>query len=105
MKMTKIGLFVLLALGILTATYFVGYHKGKRDDFRQHLGLSLNKDVFLYSKAESGDFAGVKSILGKYISGELQYYEQHFGEDHFVHLDAARKIATDATTNDEAIKK
>ena len=105
MKIAKIVVYILLALGILTATYFVGYHKGKRDESRRFLGECLNKDIFLYSKAESGDFTGVKSILGKYISGELQYYEQHFGEDHFVHLDAARKIATDVTTNNEAIKK
>jgi len=105
MRTTKIAVFILLAVGILTAGYFVGYHKGKSEESRRFLGECLNKDVFLYSKAESGDFAGVKSILGKYISGELQYYEQHFGEDHFVHLDAARKISTDVTTNDEAIKK
>jgi hypothetical protein len=105
MKTTKIALFVLLALGILAATYFVGYHKGKHDETRRFLGECLNKDIFLYSKAESRDLAGIKGILGKFISGEFKYYEQHFGEDHFVHLDAAREIVTGAATNDEAIKK
>jgi hypothetical protein len=105
MKIAKIAVLALLALGILAATYFVGYHKGKRDESRRFLGESLNKDVFLYSKAESRDISGIKTILGKYVSGELHYYEQHFGQDHFVHLDAAREIATGAATNDEVIKK
>ena len=109
MKMTKIALFVLLTLGILAATYFVGHHIGKRDgysagmrdDSRHYLGEILNKDIFLYSKAESGDLAGVKGILVKYISGESQYFEQHFGEDRSVHLGAAHEIINGAAATDK----
>ena len=100
MKIAKIALYVVLAGGILAAGYFLGYRVGKRDDWRQHLGLAINKDVFLYSKVEDGDMAGVKNILGKYVSGELQYYEQHFREERSVHLDAARRIARAAPTNE-----
>jgi hypothetical protein len=101
MKITKIALYIVLAVGIGAATYFLGYHLGKRDDFRQHLGLSLNKDLLLYDKVGSGDIAAAKTILRKYICGELHYYEQHFRAEDFVHLEPARKIAMGAPPDAE----
>jgi hypothetical protein len=99
MKKVKLTIVVLLALGILSITYFVGYHFGLRDDDRKHLALSLDMDVYLYQKAERGDLAGVKSQLGFFILGQFNFYAQHFGDKHFLHYDDARQIATVAATN------
>ena len=105
MKVTKIALITLFSLGIPTLTGFVGYHMGYRsgwrDDYRNFVGECLDKDILLYRKAESDGIEGVKDDLTKYISGELQYYEQHYGTNRSVHLDAAREIVSSATTSDK----
>ena len=103
MKKAKIPFVVLLALVVLALAYFVGYRVGKRVDDRQHLAISLDQDVYLYHIAERGDLAGVKSSLGFFIYGRFNTYEQRFGEQHFLHFDEARQIATIAATNGDVI--
>jgi hypothetical protein len=103
MKKTKIAFVVLLALGILTLTYFAGYRTGKRVDDRQHLAISLDQDVYLYHMVERGDLASVKSSLGFFICGRFNTYEQRFGDEHFLHFDEARHIATIAATNGDVV--
>ena len=100
MKIAKIAVVVLLAL---TVGYFVGYRIGQRVDDRKHLALSLDMDVNLYQKAESGDLSGVKSQLGFFILGQYNSYAQHFGDTPFLHYDDARRIATIAATNGSVI--
>ena len=100
MKIAKIAVVIVLALAV---GYFVGYHIGQRVDDRKHLALSLDMDVNLYQKAESGDLAGVKSQLGFFILGQFNFYAQHFGDEHFLHYDDARRIATIAATNGDVI--
>lgn len=103
MNKAKIPFVVLLALGVLALAYFVGYRVGKRVDDRQHLAISLDQDVYLYHIAERGDLAGVKSSLGFFICGRFKTYEQRFGDEHFLHFDDARQIATIAATNGDMI--
>jgi hypothetical protein len=103
MKKAKLAFVALFALVILAVTYFVGYRIGQRDDDRQHLALSLDMDVNLYQKAESGDLAGVKSRLGFFIYGQFNAYERRFGQEPFLHFDDARKIATLAATNGDVV--
>ena len=100
MKIAKIAVVVLLALAV---GFFVGYRIGQRDDDRRHLALSLDMDVNLYQKAESGDLAGVKSQLGFFIYGQFNTYEQRFGQEPFLHFDDARKIAALAATNGDVV--
>ncbi len=100
MKIAKIAVVILLALAV---GYFVGYHIGQRVDDRQHLAISLDQDVYLYHIAERGDLAGVKSSLGFFICGRFNTYKQHFGDEHFLHFDDARQIATIAATNGDMI--
>ena len=102
--MAKIAFVVLLVLGTLAITYFVGYRIGKRDDDRKHLALNLDMNVYLYQKAERGDLAGVKeSSLGFFIFGQFNTYAQRFGDEYFLHFDDARKIATVAATNGDIV--
>ncbi len=103
MKNIKIPIIVLVALGILALTYFIGYRIGQREDAQKHLALSLDMDVNLYQKAEHGDLAGVKSQLGFFILGQYNFYAEHFGDTPFLHYDDARRIATLAATNGSAI--
>jgi hypothetical protein len=103
MKKAKIPFIVMLALGVLALAYFVGYHVGKRVDDRQHLAISLDQDVYLYHIVERGDLAGVKSSLGFFICGRFKTYEQRFGDEHFLHFDDARQIATIAATNGDVV--
>lgn len=100
MKATKIAVIILLALGV---GCFVGYYVGQRVDARNHLALSLDMDVNLYQKAESGDLAGLKSQLGFFIFGQFNTYTQHFGNDQFLHFDDARRIARFAATNGDVV--
>ena len=81
----------------------VGYHIGQRVYDRKHLALSLDLDVNLYQKAQSGDLAGVKSQLGFLILGQFDAYTQDFGDAPFLHYDDARRIATIAATNGDVI--
>jgi hypothetical protein len=60
-------------------------------------------DVHLYQIADRGDLAGVKRSLGFFICGQFKTYEQRFGEEHFLHFDDARQIATIAATNGDVI--
>jgi hypothetical protein len=103
MKKPKIAIIVLFAFGILALIYFIGYRIGKRVDDRQHLVLSLDKDVYLYHIAQRGDLPAVKSSLGFFICGQFKTYEQRFGEEHFLHFDDARQIATIAATNGDVV--
>ena len=100
MKIAKIAVVGLLALAV---GYFVGYHVGQRIDDRKHLALSLDMDVNLYQKAESGDFAGVKSQLGFFILGQFNTYAQRFGDEQFLHFDDSRRIAALAATNGDVV--
>jgi hypothetical protein len=100
MNIAKITVVTLLALAV---GFFVGYRVGPRGDDRKHLALSLDMDVNLYQKAESGDLDGVKSQLGFFILGQFNSYAQHFGDTPFLHYDDARRIATLAATNGSVI--
>jgi hypothetical protein len=102
MKIAKIAVVVLLALAI---GYFVGYHVGQRNDDRSHLHLSLDKDVYLYHEAESGDLAAVKSSLGFFTVGDYNFYQAHYGGENWSpeKLQAARQIATLAATNGSVV--
>jgi hypothetical protein len=100
MKTAKIAVVILLALAV---GYFVGYHFGQHDDDREHLALSLDMNVNLYQKAESGDLAGVKSQLGFFVLSQFNFYAQHFGVQPFLRYDDARRIATIAATNGSVI--
>lgn len=103
MKKSKIALFALVALGLLALTFFIGYRIGQRDNDRQHLALSLDRNVHLYQLADGGDLAGVKSSLGFFIYGQLSAYEQRFGQQSFLHFADAQKIATLAATNGDVV--
>ena len=102
MKTAK-NLFILLLIALIPLGYAIGYLTGKQDDERELLALNLDKDVNLYQKAENGDLAGVKSQLGFFILGQFNVYERHFGDEHFLHFDDARRIATLAATNGDVI--
>jgi hypothetical protein len=105
MKKPKIVFVVLLALGFSAGTYFAGYHIGQHDAERSHLHITLDKDVYLYHEAESGDLAAVKGSLGFFTFGDYNFYQAHFsGEDWSpAKLQAARQIATLAATNGSVV--